>query len=58
MKIPHNLAVKRFGSSWISLLIIGAGCASLGTAFVTNTSGLLLTRILLAMNEGGIGVSC
>ncbi|KXN88334.1 hypothetical protein AN958_07479, partial [Leucoagaricus sp. SymC.cos] len=55
MKIPSNLAVKQFGSSWIAFLIISAGGVSFATAFTTNATGLLLTRIFLGTVEGGIG---
>ncbi|KAJ3573726.1 hypothetical protein NP233_g2248 [Leucocoprinus birnbaumii] len=55
MKIPSNLVVKHLGSTWIAVLIISAGSTALGTAFTTDSMGLLLTRLFLAMVEGGIG---
>ncbi|KAJ3559175.1 hypothetical protein NP233_g11330 [Leucocoprinus birnbaumii] len=55
MKIPSSLVVKHLGSTWIAVLIIGAGFTALGTAFTTDSMGLLLTRLFLALVEGGIG---
>ncbi|KAF8916083.1 MFS general substrate transporter [Mucidula mucida] len=52
-EVPANLALKRFGSISMALLIIMFGLVSIGTAFIQNFAGLIVTRIFLGIAEGG-----
>ncbi|TFK29612.1 MFS general substrate transporter [Coprinopsis marcescibilis] len=51
--IPSNLILKRYGSIWLAILIIGFGLVALASAFVTSFTGLLVTRVFLGITEGG-----
>ncbi|KAF8159406.1 MFS general substrate transporter [Crassisporium funariophilum] len=52
-EVPSNLALKHFGSIWIAFLVISFGVIAIGSAFVQSYSGLLVTRVLLGLAEGG-----
>ncbi|EJD00698.1 MFS general substrate transporter [Fomitiporia mediterranea MF3/22] len=52
-EIPSNLALKHFGSMWLALMVTGFGIVSIGTAFVKNYAGLIITRVFLGLAEGG-----
>ncbi|KAI5117897.1 hypothetical protein M0805_001554 [Coniferiporia weirii] len=52
-EIPSNLALKHFGSSWLALMVASFGVISIGTAFVKNYTGLIITRVFLGIAEGG-----
>ncbi|KAG2011917.1 high-affinity nicotinic acid transporter [Coprinopsis cinerea AmutBmut pab1-1] len=51
--IPSNLILKRYGSTWLAILVIGFGVVALGSAFVTSYQGLIVTRVFLGLTEGG-----
>ena len=51
--IPSNLLLKRFGSKLIVILVLGFGLISLASTFITNYTGLIVTRIFLGIFEGG-----
>ncbi|TEB32345.1 MFS general substrate transporter [Coprinellus micaceus] len=51
--IPSNLLLKRFGSKLIVVLVLGFGLVSLASTFITNYTGLIVTRIFLGIFEGG-----
>lgn len=51
--IPSNLILKRFGSTWLAILIVAFGAVALGSAFMTNFAGLIATRVFLGLAEGG-----
>ncbi|KIK59579.1 hypothetical protein GYMLUDRAFT_169512 [Collybiopsis luxurians FD-317 M1] len=51
--VPSNLALKRFGSIWLALLVFAFGIVSIGTAFIKSYSGLIATRVFLGIAEGG-----
>ncbi|RXW16411.1 hypothetical protein EST38_g9447 [Candolleomyces aberdarensis] len=51
--IPSNLALKHFGSVWLALLVIGFGIVTLLSAFLRDTTGLLVNRAFLGFCEGG-----
>ncbi|PPQ63106.1 hypothetical protein CVT24_005817 [Panaeolus cyanescens] len=53
VEVPSNLALKRFGSIWIALLVLSFGVIALGTAFVKSYAGLVVTRVFLGLAEGG-----
>ncbi|RDB15354.1 hypothetical protein Hypma_004653 [Hypsizygus marmoreus] len=53
LEVPCNLALKRFGSIFLALMVIVFGLATLCTAFVKSYSGLIVTRVFLAMAEAG-----
>lgn len=57
MEVPSNLALKRVGSIWVAYLVIGFGAVALGSAFMRNYAELLVTRVFLALAEGGTLVS-
>jgi MFS family permease len=38
---------------WLAFLITSFGAVSIGTAFVTSYSGLIVTRVFLGLAEGG-----
>ncbi|KAG7094120.1 hypothetical protein E1B28_007732 [Marasmius oreades] len=50
-EVPSNLALKRFGSGWLSAMTTIFGLISIGTAFVTSFAGILVTRALLGIAE-------
>ncbi|KDQ51940.1 hypothetical protein JAAARDRAFT_198604 [Jaapia argillacea MUCL 33604] len=52
-EIPSNLALKHFGSIWLAILVTSFGAVSIGSAFVQNKGGLIATRIILGIAEGG-----
>ncbi|KAG7094126.1 hypothetical protein E1B28_007738 [Marasmius oreades] len=52
-EIPSNLALKHFGSWWLAAMVTTFGIVAIGTAFVTSFAGLLVTRVLLGIAEGG-----
>lgn len=54
VELPSNMIFKRVGSLWISFLVIGFGVVTIGTAFIKNLAGLIVTRILLGITEGGV----
>ncbi|KAJ3534903.1 hypothetical protein NMY22_g6720 [Coprinellus aureogranulatus] len=51
--IPSNLLLKRYGSTWLALLVIGFGVVSLASAFLHNFAGLVVSRVFLGLTEGG-----
>ncbi|KIJ31703.1 hypothetical protein M422DRAFT_76616 [Sphaerobolus stellatus SS14] len=54
VEVPSNLALKRFGSIWLAILMIAFGVIAISTAFITNFTGLILTRMFLGIAEGGL----
>ncbi|KIJ31712.1 hypothetical protein M422DRAFT_185583, partial [Sphaerobolus stellatus SS14] len=54
VEVPSNLALKCFGSIWLAILMIAFGIIALSTAFITNFTGLILTRMFLGIAEGGL----
>lgn len=52
VELPSNLIFKRVGSWWLAFLVIGFGAVSIGTAFIHNLAGVIVTRILLGTFEG------
>jgi len=52
-EIPSNLALKHFGSVWLASMVVCFGVATIGTAFVQTYAGLVVTRIILGIAEGG-----
>ncbi|KDR80782.1 hypothetical protein GALMADRAFT_241222 [Galerina marginata CBS 339.88] len=52
-EIPSNLALKHFGSIWLAFLVISFGVVAIGSAFVQSFGGLIATRVLLGLAEGG-----
>ncbi|KLO05691.1 MFS general substrate transporter [Schizopora paradoxa] len=53
-EIPSNLALKHFGSVWLALMVVIFGIATICTAFVQNYGGLIATRVILGIAEGGM----
>ncbi|KAF6744579.1 major facilitator superfamily domain-containing protein [Ephemerocybe angulata] len=51
--IPSNLLLKRFGSKWLAFLVVGFGVISMGSAFLTSYTGLIISRVFLGLMEGG-----
>ncbi|TFK23380.1 MFS general substrate transporter [Coprinopsis marcescibilis] len=51
--IPSNLALKHFGSNWLSGLVIGFGLVTTFSAFMTSYQGLIASRVFLGIFEGG-----
>lgn len=51
--IPSNLLLKQFGSAWLAFLVVGFGVVSIGSAFLKNFTGLILSRVFLGLTEGG-----
>ncbi|KAF8518504.1 MFS general substrate transporter [Hysterangium stoloniferum] len=54
VEIPSNLILKRFGSVWLAILIILFGMVAISTAFIQSFTGLIITRLVLGMTEGGL----
>ncbi|KAF8892192.1 MFS general substrate transporter [Infundibulicybe gibba] len=52
-EIPSNLALKRFGSTFLAAMVVGFGVITICTAFVTSYAGLMITRVFLGIAEGG-----
>ncbi|TFK53257.1 MFS general substrate transporter [Heliocybe sulcata] len=52
-EIPANLLLKHFGSTWLAILITSFGAVSIGSAFMRDFGGLVATRIILGIAEGG-----
>ncbi|KAI5120749.1 hypothetical protein M0805_007823 [Coniferiporia weirii] len=53
-EIPSNLALKHFGSIWLALMVTTFGATTIGTAFVRDYKGLIITRVFLGITEGGL----
>lgn len=51
---PSNLVLKKIGSKWISILTVGFGAVTVGSAFMTNYGEFIAIRILLGCFEGGV----
>ncbi|KAH6884647.1 major facilitator superfamily domain-containing protein [Coprinopsis sp. MPI-PUGE-AT-0042] len=51
--IPSNLILKKYGTTWLAILVIAFGIIALFSAFMTSFSGLIATRIFLGLAEGG-----
>ncbi|KAJ8079628.1 hypothetical protein PM082_011215 [Marasmius tenuissimus] len=51
-EVPSNLALKHFGSTWYSTMVIAYGAVSVGTAFVRSFAGLVAARAALGIAEG------
>ncbi|KAL8283447.1 hypothetical protein RQP46_005857 [Phenoliferia psychrophenolica] len=54
VEIPSNLALKKYGGKWLSLLVIGFGIVSIATAFIHNFAEFVVMRGLLGAFEGGV----
>lgn len=46
--------MKKYGSLWLSFLVVGFGVITIATAFVHNFGQFLAVRILLGCFEGGV----
>ncbi|KAF9869853.1 major facilitator superfamily transporter [Colletotrichum karsti] len=50
--IPGNLAVRRVGGAiWLPSLVIAWGIVTISSGFITNFTGLCLTRVFLGLTE-------
>ena len=54
-EVPSNLILKRLApSTWLSLIMVLWGIATIGTGLVTNFKGLIAMRVLLGFFEAGL----
>lgn len=54
-EIPSNMMMKRFRPSvWLTIIMVAWAVVMIGMGFVTNFAGLLATRALLGIAEGGL----
>ncbi|KAG2022623.1 high-affinity nicotinic acid transporter [Coprinopsis cinerea AmutBmut pab1-1] len=51
--IPSNLLLKRFGTVWLAFTVLAFGLISLFSAFLQSQQGLIVTRVVLGLAEGG-----
>lgn len=51
--VPSNLALKRFGSIWLAILVTAFGAITIGGAFVKTYRTFVVTRVLLGIAESG-----
>lgn len=55
VEVPSNLILKKFRPSrWLAFITVGWGIVSTLTGIVQNYAGLLATRTLLGLFEGGL----
>lgn len=55
IEVPSNLLLKKFRPSrWLSFIMIGWGIVSTLTGIVQSYAGLVATRVLLGLLEGGL----
>ena len=55
VEVPSNLVLKKFRPSrWLSFITVSWGIVSTCTGFVQNFAGLVATRVLLGLLEGGL----
>ncbi|BGP54458.1 hypothetical protein JCM8202_001536 [Rhodotorula sphaerocarpa] len=53
-EVPSNLILKRVGTRWLSILAVGFGAVTIGSAWVQNFGDFLAVRIFLGIFEGGV----
>lgn len=53
VEVPSNEVFRRVGSMWLAFLVIAFGVVSIATAFIHNLAGVIVTRIVLGLAEGG-----
>tara|TARA_R110002060_G_scaffold29884_4_gene40317 strand:+ start:2397 stop:2867 length:471 start_codon:yes stop_codon:yes gene_type:complete len=59
-EVPSNMMIKRLSPSlWLTFIMVAWSAVVIGMGFVTNFGGLLATRAILGLAEGGLfpGVS-
>ncbi|KAF3004938.1 hypothetical protein E8E13_007385 [Curvularia kusanoi] len=58
-EVPSNLVLKKLApSTWLSLIMILWGIATIGMGLITNFRGLIAMRILLGFFEAGLFPGC
>ncbi|RWA07634.1 hypothetical protein EKO27_g7470 [Xylaria grammica] len=58
-EVPSNIIIKRVApSTWLSLVMVLWGIATIGQGLVTNVQGLIATRFLLGIFEAGVFPGC
>ncbi|KAI1862386.1 uncharacterized protein JN550_010248 [Neoarthrinium moseri] len=58
-EVPSNLIIKRIApSTWLSIIMILWGIATLGQGLVTNVAGLIGCRFVLGVFEAGLFPGC
>lgn len=58
-EVPSNLLIKRIApSTWLSLLMVCWGIATIGQGLITNNAGLQAMRFLLGFFEAGFFPGC
>lgn len=54
-EVPSNLVLKKLApSTWLSLIMVLWGVATVGTGLVKNFEGLIAMRVLLGFFEAGL----
>lgn len=55
IEVPSNLILKKFTpSKWLAFITVGWGIVSTLTGVVHNFAGLIATRVILGLLEGGL----
>ncbi|KAI3329765.1 major facilitator superfamily domain-containing protein [Ustulina deusta] len=58
-EVPSNIIIKRVApSTWLSLVMVLWGIATIGQGLVKNVGGLIATRFLLGIFEAGVFPGC
>ncbi|KAI1272103.1 major facilitator superfamily domain-containing protein [Xylaria sp. FL0933] len=58
-EIPSNIIIKRVApSTWLSLVMVLWGIATVGQGLIKNVQGLIATRFLLGLFEAGVFPGC